>query len=146
MPVYGRGENVRDWLYVDDHVAALMLVLERGQVGQTYLVGGGAERTNLTVVQAIAALVDELAGPLPGGRSRDALITFVPDRPGHDLRYAIDASKLRNELGWAPREAFEGGLRRTVRWYLENREWWERVRSGAYRGERLGLAGARPPD
>ncbi len=141
MPVYGRGENVRDWLYVDDHVAALLLVLERGRPGETYLVGGGGERRNLDVVEMIADLVDELAGGRApsAGRRRD-LITFVADRPGHDLRYAIDSTKLRTELGWRPRESFETGLRRTVRWYLENRTWWERVRSGAYRGERLGLA------
>jgi dTDP-glucose 4,6-dehydratase len=140
MPVYGRGENVRDWLYVDDHVGALLLVLENGRVGETYLVGGGGERRNIDVVEGIADLVDELAAS--GERSavsRRRLITFVADRPGHDLRYAIDSTKLRTELGWKPRESFETGLRRTVEWYLENRTWWERVRSGAYRGERLGL-------
>jgi len=141
MPVYGRGENVRDWLYVDDHVAALLLVLERGRLGETYLIGGGGERRNIDVVEKIADLVDELAGGRqPSAVSRRDLITFVTDRPGHDLRYAIDSTKLRGELGWRPTESFETGLRRTVRWYLDNRTWWERVRSGAYRGERLGLA------
>jgi len=143
MPVYGKGENVRDWLHVDDHVAALLLVLEQGRLGETYLVGGGGERTNLEVVRMIADLVDELAPPLGGGRKRRDLITFVPDRPGHDFRYAIDSTRLRTELGWKPEQSFESGLRHTVRWYLENRSWWERVQSGAYRGERLGLgAGA----
>jgi dTDP-glucose 4,6-dehydratase len=142
MPVYGRGENVRDWLHVDDHVAALLLVLERGRVGETYLVGGGGEHRNLEVVEAIADLVDELEGrrQRAEGRSR-RLITFVTDRPGHDQRYAIDATKLRTELGWRPERSFESGLRETVAWYLASRTWWERVRSGAYRGERLGLVG-----
>jgi dTDP-glucose 4,6-dehydratase len=140
MPVYGRGENVRDWLHVDDHVAALRLVLERGRVGETYLVGGvGGERKNLEVVEAIADLVDAEAPPLPDGRRRRELITFVADRPGHDFRYAIDSTKLRTELGWRPRFSFAAGLQDTVRWYLTHRDWWERVRSGAYRGERLGL-------
>jgi len=140
MPVYGRGDNVRDWLYVDDHVSALRLVLAKGAVGETYLVGGvGGERTNLEVVTAIADLVDELAPPLAGGRPRRTLIEFVADRPGHDFRYAIDSTRLRSELGWAARESFDSGLRRTVAWYLANAAWWERVRSGAYRGERLGL-------
>jgi dTDP-glucose 4,6-dehydratase len=139
LPVYGRGENVRDWLHVDDHVNALLLVLERGRIGETYLVGGAGERQNLTVVEAIADVVDELAPALRSGRRRRELITFVPDRPGHDLRYAIDSTKVRTELGWIPRYSFEGGLRETIAWYLEHRTWWERVRSGAYRGERLGL-------
>ena len=138
LPVYGRGENVRDWLYVDDHAEALLAVLARGRVGETYLVSGGAERRNIDVVRAICDLLDEMC-PDPAVGARASLIRFVEDRPGHDLRYAIDASKLRRELGWAPRETFESGLRRTVRWYLEHRDWWERVRSGGYRGERLGL-------
>jgi len=137
MPVYGRGENVRDWLHVDDHVAALLLVLERGRIGETYLIGGGGERRNIEVVEAIADLVDELSGA--GAAPRRKLITFVTDRPGHDQRYAIDSTKLRTELGWKPAHTFESGLRETVVWYLANRTWWERVRSGAYRGERLGL-------
>ena len=138
LPVYGRGENVRDWLYVEDHADALLAVLERGRPGETYCIGGHNEMRNLDVVRAICALVDE-AAPDPAGGARERLIRFVEDRPGHDLRYAIDAGKIRRELGWTPRESFETGLRRTVRWYLENRAWWERVRSGAYRGERLGL-------
>jgi dTDP-glucose 4,6-dehydratase len=140
LPVYGRGDNVRDWLYVDDHVDALLTVLEHGRPGETYCIGGHNEKRNLEVVREICAAVDELAPAADGPRER--LIRFVEDRPGHDHRYAIDASKIQRELGWTPRETFETGLRRTVAWYLENRTWWERVRSGAYRGERLGLAGA----
>lgn len=135
LPVYGTGENVRDWLYVEDHVAALEVILAGGRPGETYNVGGGAERRNIDVVRAICALMDELS---PGTRPHSDLIRFVADRPGHDFRYAIDATKIRTELGWHPRETFETGLKRTVLWYLENRRWWERIRSGVYRGERLG--------
>jgi dTDP-glucose 4,6-dehydratase len=138
LPVYGRGENVRDWLYVDDHADALITAMERGRVGETYLVSGREERRNLDVVRAVCRLVDEMA-PRPGAAPRESLITFVTDRPGHDHRYAVDSSKIQRELGWRPRESFESGLRATVAWYLENRAWWERVRSGGYRGERLGL-------
>jgi dTDP-glucose 4,6-dehydratase len=142
IPVYGKGENVRDWLYVEDHVRALLLALEKGIPGETYLVGGSSERTNLDVVQQICDLVDDLA-PGHDAHPRRAQITFVADRPGHDLRYGIDASRIRRELGWEPRETFESGLRKTVEWYLANDAWCERVQSGAYRGERLGLgAGA----
>jgi dTDP-glucose 4,6-dehydratase len=142
LPVYGDGGNVRDWLHVEDHVAALRLVLERGRVGETYLVGGDGERTNLEVVRAICALLDARLGRT-GAAATERLITFVADRPGHDRRYAIDASKVRRELGWAPRVTFEEGLASTVDWYLENREWWQRIRSGTYRLERLGLGTAR---
>ena len=138
LPVYGRGENIRDWLYVDDHADALLTVLERGRVGESYAIGGGNEMRNLEVVRAICRLVDELRPDAEIG-PRETLIRFVEDRPGHDFRYAIDATKIRTELGWTPRHSFETGLRGTVRWYLDNRAWWERVRSGAYRGERLGL-------
>jgi dTDP-glucose 4,6-dehydratase len=136
LPVYGRGENVRDWLYVDDHVEALLAVLERGRVGETYAVGGGCERRNLDVVRAVCRALDALR-PDPQG-PRERLIRFVEDRPGHDLRYAIDASKITAELGWRPRQSFETGLRRTVEWYLENQGWCGRVLSGEYRMERLG--------
>ncbi len=138
LPVYGRGENVRDWLHVEDHAEALTLVLRRGRPGETYNVGGDSERRNIDVVRAICALLDEM---LPNSMTRphEKLIQFVTDRPGHDARYAIDAGKIRSELGWRPRHNFEDGLRQTVRWYLDNRGWWERVMSGAYRGERLGL-------
>ena len=140
LPVYGRGENVRDWLYVDDHADALVAAFERGRAGETYNVGGHNEQRNLDVVHALCALLDELAPDPAGPHAR--LITFVTDRPGHDARYAIDASKTARELGWAPKETFESGLRKTVAWYLANRRWCERVLSGAYRTERLGLAGA----
>ena len=135
LPVYGRGENRRDWLHVEDHARALRLVLERGRVGEKYNVGGDAERTNIDVVRRICTILDVID---PTRRHAD-LIEFVADRPGHDLRYAIDASKIRRELGWKPLESFESGLEKTVRWYLDNRAWWERIRSGVYRGERLGL-------
>jgi dTDP-glucose 4,6-dehydratase len=139
LPVYAKGENVRDWLHVDDHVRALRLVLERGKPGETYNVGGNAERRNIDVVEAICDLVAEVGGQKP--RNLRDLITFVEDRPGHDRRYAIDATKIRSELGWSPTESFESGLRKTVQWYAANSQWCERVQSGAYRGERLGLAG-----
>ena len=136
LPVYGKGENVRDWLYVEDHARALLLIAERGRVGESYNVGADCERSNIAVVRAICALMDELAPDAVGPRER--LITFVADRPGHDLRYAMDARKLRAELGWAPQETFDSGLRKTVEWYLTNRPWWERIRANVYRGERLG--------
>jgi dTDP-glucose 4,6-dehydratase len=139
MPVYGMGENVRDWLHVEDHARGLIAAAERGAPGETYLFGGDSERRNLDVVGTIADLVDGAAGKLADGRKRRELIAFVTDRPGHDLRYAIDASKAKRELGWAPAQSFDAGLRATVEWYLSHRDWWERVRSGAYRGERLGL-------
>jgi dTDP-glucose 4,6-dehydratase len=139
LPVYGKGENVRDWLYVDDHAEALISVAEQGKVGESYNIGGWNERANIDVVRAVCALVDELAPDKSIGR-REQLITFVADRPGHDLRYAIDAGKIERELGWRPAETFDSGLRKTVAWYLDNRAWWQRVRSGVYRGERLGVA------
>jgi len=138
LPVYGKGENRRDWLYVEDHARALDLVLREGRVGEKYNVGGDAERPNIEVVRGVCAVLDRLK---PGRRHAD-LIEFVTDRPGHDFRYAIDAGKIARELGWRPRESFETGLEKTVRWYLDNRAWWERIRSGVYRGERLGLAGS----
>jgi len=136
--VYGRGENVRDWLYVDDHADALIAVMARGSIGDTYAISGRSERRNIDVVEAICALIDELRPRANGARHRD-LIRFVPDRPGHDLRYAIDAAKIERELSWRPSESFESGLRKTVEWYLNNTAWLDRVRSGSYRGERLGL-------
>jgi dTDP-glucose 4,6-dehydratase len=135
MPVYGRGENVRDWLQVDDHARALWLILTRGRLGESYNVGGGAERRNLDVVEAICDLMDEIAP----GRPHRSLISFVADRPGHDLRYAVDCAKLSTELGWRPRDSFESGLRATVRWYLDHRDWWDGI--GHYRQDRLGVAG-----
>lgn len=136
LPVYGKGANVRDWLYVDDHVAALCLVNGKGEIGRTYNVGGHNERTNLEVVKTVCLVLDELR-PRAEGRYED-LITYVSDRPGHDLRYAIDPSRLMNELGWKPQENFESGIRRTVRWYLENEWWWKPIREGKYSGQRLG--------
>jgi dTDP-glucose 4,6-dehydratase len=138
LPVYGRGQHVRDWLYVDDHANALLTVLARGRIGETYLVSGRNERRNIDAVREVCALLDELAPDRTIG-PRESLIRFVADRPGHDLRYAIDPSKIEQELDWRPQETFESALRRTVQWYLENRDWWERVRAGTYRGERLGL-------
>lgn len=137
LPVYGDGLNVRDWLYVGDHCTAIQRVLEAGRVGETYNVGGNAERENLTVVKAICALLDEHR-PLPDGRQRESLITFVRDRPGHDRRYAIDSSKLQSELGWRPSQTFESGIKHTVEWYLSNSAWVSRVLDGSYRMERLG--------
>jgi dTDP-glucose 4,6-dehydratase len=144
LPVYGKGDNVRDWLYVADHARALRLVLGRGTPGETYAVGGHNEKTNLEVVHTLCALLDELAPDSPH-RPHAGLLKFVADRPGHDRRYAIDAGKIGRELGWTPEESFETGLRKTVRWYLENRPWCERVSSGAYR-ERLGLGTATPTE
>jgi dTDP-glucose 4,6-dehydratase len=138
LPVYGDGGNVRDWLHVEDHVRALELILQRGRPGEKYNVGGRNERTNLQVVETICDLADEL---LPEGAPRRELITFVTDRPGHDRRYAIDAAKLEGELGWRARETFETGLRKTVRWYLDRRDWWEPLRA-RYAGARLGLGAA----
>jgi dTDP-glucose 4,6-dehydratase len=138
VPVYGDGKNVRDWLYVQDHCQALEAVLEKGQPGETYNIGGSAERDNLEVVKSILHLLDEMAPSAKIG-SREKLITFVADRPGHDRRYAIDAGKIRHELGWRPVETFQTGLRKTVHWYLENQAWAGDVTSGKYRGERLGL-------
>jgi dTDP-glucose 4,6-dehydratase len=139
LPVYGRGDQVRDWLHVDDHARGLLLAADRGRPGATYLMGGHGERRNLDVVERLCDLIDEMAGPLASGPRR-GLIRFVQDRPGHDMRYAIDSSSSERDLGWQPLHDFEDGMRSTIHWYLENRSWWERVRSGAYRGERLGLA------
>src|SRR3982750_1448100 len=135
LPVYGKGENIRDWLYVEDHARALDMIAERGRVGETYNVGGRNERCNLDVVRGICRVLDELA---PSNRPREELIEFVTDRPGHDARYAIDATKLETELGWRALENFESGIVRTVQWYLENDWWWRPLRE-RYSGERLGL-------
>ena len=137
LPVYGDGLNVRDWLYVGDHCAAIRCVLERGRVGETYNVGGDAEQQNIHVVNTISQLLDE-RHPLGEGRKRESLITYVKDRPGHDRRYAIDASKLQGELGWQPAVTFEQGMARTVDWYLQNQPWVQRVLDGSYQMERIG--------
>ena len=132
LPVYGDGKNVRDWLFVEDHCAAIRTALERGRPGETYNIGGNSERANIDVVAAICDLVDEMQ-PRAGAEPRRRLITYVQDRPGHDRRYAIDARKISQELGWKPAEGFESGLRKTVQWYLEHGEWVESVRTGSYR-------------
>ncbi len=139
LPVYGDGSNVRDWLYVEDHARALRTVFERGSPGETYNVGGNSERRNIEVVQAICAALDRLQ-PRADGRGYASQISFVADRPGHDRRYAIDASKIRDQLGWEPQTSFEHGIERTVRWYLDNRPWWQEILDGRYATERLGLA------
>ena len=138
LPIYGTGEQIRDWLYVDDHARALRLVLDKGELGETYNIGGHNEKTNMDVVKTICKILDEL---VKGSKYRphESLITFVDDRPGHDVRYAINADKIEQALGWVPEETFETGLRKTVEWYLENRKWCEHVEDGSYRGERLGL-------
>ncbi len=141
LPVYGTGENVRDWLYVEDHARALLAVLADGRPGETYNIGGDSERTNIAVVRAICALLDELVPQSPY-RPHAELIRFVTDRPGHDARYAIDAGKIRAEVSWRPRETFDTGLARTVRWYLDNPDWWRPLRDRVYDGGRLGLGAA----
>lgn len=140
LPVYGKGAQIRDWLFVEDHAAALLLALTRGKPGETYAVGGHCEKRNIQVVETICAILEELAPQKPKGVASYAdLITFVKDRPGHDGRYAIDASKISRELGWNPRENFAGGMKKTVAWYLENKGWWRRILDGSYRLERLGV-------
>jgi dTDP-glucose 4,6-dehydratase len=141
LPVYGDGRNVRDWLYVGDHCAAIARVLEAGRIGEVYNVGGDAERENIEVVKTICALIDARA-PRADGKPRESQISFVKDRPGHDRRYAIDASKLKGELGWAPSRSFEQGIAETVDWYLSNQDWVQRVLDGSYRLERIGQGGA----
>jgi len=136
LPIYGDGGNVRDWLHVEDHCAGILLALAKGRAGEKYNVGGGNERTNLDIVDGMCAVLDELR---PQAAPHGRLKTFVPDRPGHDRRYAIDATKTRRELGWAPRHTFETGLRDTIRWYLEHRDWCEQIQSGRYDRQRLGL-------
>ena len=142
LPVYGDGSQIRDWLYVEDHARALYQVVTQGKVGETYNIGGHNEKTNLEVVRTVCALLEELAPEKPAGVAKyEDLITFVKDRPGHDARYAIDAAKIGRELGWQPQETFDTGIRKTVAWYLENRDWWQNVLNGSYRLQRLG-AGA----
>lgn len=140
IPVYGKGENIRDWLYVEDHADALYRVLCHGRIGETYAIGGNNERRNIDLVSDLCRLMDEL-NPAPKAKRHEDLITFVSDRPGHDFRYALDSSKIRGELSWKPRERGETGLRKTVQWYLEHHEWWTRILDGSYRLERLGVAG-----
>jgi dTDP-glucose 4,6-dehydratase len=144
LPVYGNGQQIRDWLYVEDHARALYLVATKGEIGETYNIGGHNEKANIDVVKTICELLEELVptncNSREGGNSKgfESLITYVKDRPGHDVRYAIDASKIECELGWVPEESFETGIRKTVEWYLNNKSWWQRVLDGSYAGERLG--------
>ncbi|HVT30408.1 MAG TPA: GDP-mannose 4,6-dehydratase, partial [Lacipirellulaceae bacterium] len=138
LPVYGDGMNIRDWLHVEDHVRALLCVLTRGEIGETYNIGSRSERTNMALVEAVCDLLDEL-NPSPVG-ARRGLITFVPDRPGHDRRYAIDPTKIERDLGWQPMESFETGLEKTVHWYVKNRLWWQAILQGGYQAERVGVA------
>ncbi|WP_318367795.1 dTDP-glucose 4,6-dehydratase [Enterobacter sp.] len=141
LPVYGNGEQIRDWLFVEDHARALYKVVTEGVAGETYNIGGHNERKNIEVVKTICAILDDIIATKPNNISSFAeLITYVTDRPGHDLRYAIDASKIKDDLGWVPQETFESGIRKTVEWYLTNQDWWQRVMDGSYAGERLGLA------
>jgi dTDP-glucose 4,6-dehydratase len=137
LPVYGDGMNIRDWLYVEDHARALALVLDRGRVGETYNIGGRGERTNIEVVQTICDLLDRMEPWQSGSRRR--LISFVDDRPGHDRRYAIDATKIETQLGWRARETFETGLEKTVGWFLDNRAWWRDILDRGYQAQRIGL-------
>ncbi|TBM01260.1 dTDP-glucose 4,6-dehydratase [Hafnia paralvei] len=140
LPVYGNGAQIRDWLYVEDHARALYLVVTEGVIGETYNIGGHNERKNIDVVKTVCTLLEELVPSKPDGVEHYAdLITYVTDRPGHDMRYAIDAAKIERELGWRPQETFESGIRKTVEWYLANESWWKRVQDGSYAGERLGL-------
>jgi len=140
LPIYGKGDQIRDWLHVEDHARALRLVLERGIPGEVYNIGGHNEKQNIEVVKTICAILDELMPKRPNGIARyEELITYVTDRPGHDQRYAIDAGKIERELGWTPRETFESGIRKTVQWYLDNQTWCDHVKDGSYQGERLGV-------
>ena len=139
LPVYGAGDNVRDWLYVDDHLKTLKVVIDRGVPGETYNIGGNNEKTNLEVISTVCALLDEMV-PESQFRPHEGLVEFVADRPGHDKRYAIDASKMKSELEWEPEETFESGMRKTVEWYLNNKEWCQHVQDGSYQRERLGVS------
>ena len=138
LPIYGKGDQIRDWLYVEDHARALFKVVTEGTIGETYNIGGHNEKQNIEVVRTICAILDELK-PQSNGQPYESLITFVTDRPGHDVRYAIDATKIKNDLGWTPEETFDTGIRKTVEWYLNNLEWCRRVQDGSYQRERLGV-------
>jgi len=138
LPVYGTGENVRDWLYVDDHCEAIHTIIENGKIGETYNVGGNNEIMNIDIVKTICNILDEIK-PSTHLKSYMELITFVTDRPGHDYRYAIDSSKLKNELSWSPKETFDSGIRKTIDWYLENQVWWKQIQNNTYQQERLGV-------
>ncbi|MEK0352757.1 MAG: GDP-mannose 4,6-dehydratase, partial [Nitrosopumilus sp.] len=138
LPIYGKGKNVRDWLYVKDHCDAIDTIIENGTVGETYNVGGNNEIQNIEIVKTICGILDEIS-PSKNGKSYMELITFVPDRPGHDFRYAIDSSKLKNELNWSPKETFDSGIKKTIDWYLTHQEWWLQIKNNTYKQERLGV-------
>jgi len=138
LPVYGTGENVRDWLYVQDHCDAINMVLQKGTIGETYNVGGNNEIQNIQIVKDICTILDEFK-PAESGKSYHQLITFVKDRPGHDFRYAIDSKKIQQDLGWRPKETFQSGLRKTIKWYLSNKAWWNETQENIYQQERLGI-------
>jgi dTDP-glucose 4,6-dehydratase len=138
LPVYGKGKNVRDWLFVWDHCEAIFTVLRKGRVGETYNIGGNNEIKNIDVVQIVCAVLDEIL-PRDNGLVYSELIHYVTDRPGHDFRYAIDATKIEKELGWSPMESFETGVQKTIQWYLDNRTWWKSIQDNTYRQERLGV-------
>ena len=137
LPIYGEGLNIRDWLFVEDHYDAIYSVLRNGTIGETYNIGGNNEISNIDIVNTICSILDELK-PRSGGKSYNNLITFVTDRPGHDFRYAIDATKIKNKLGWSPKETFASGIRKTIQWYLDNESWWRKIQDGTYNQERLG--------
>ena len=139
IPVYGKGENIRDWLYVEDHAEALLTAIEKGKPGETYNIGGNNELQNLDLVNILCRILDDLR-PRSDGKAYSEQITFVTDRPGHDLRYAIDASKIHGELGWAPKQDHQSGFRKTVEWYLDNEPWWKTILDGSYQLQRLGEA------
>ncbi len=138
LPIYGEGLNIRDWLFVEDHYDAIYSVLRNGTIGETYNIGGNNEISNIDIVNTICSILDELK-PRNGGKSYNNLITFVTDRPGHDFRYAIDATKINNKLGWSPKETFASGIRKTIQWYLDNESWWRKIQDGTYNQERLGI-------
>ena len=138
LPIYGEGLNIRDWLFVEDHYDAIYSVLRNGTIGETYNIGGNNEISNIDIVNTICSILDELK-PRSGGKSYNNLITFVTDRPGHDFRYAIDATKIKNKLGWSPKETFASGIRKTIQWYLDNESWWRKIQDGTYNQERLGI-------
>ena len=138
LPIYGEGLNIRDWLFVEDHYDAIYSVLQNGTIGETYNIGGNNEISNIDIVNTICSILDELK-PRSGGKSYNNLITFVADRPGHDFRYAIDATKINNTLGWSPKETFASGIRKTIQWYLDNESWWRKIQDGTYNQERLGI-------
>ncbi len=139
LPVYGTGENIRDWLYVEDHCDAIYTILQKGTIGETYNVGGNNEIKNIQIVEEICDVLNDIH-PAGSGKSYHELITFVKDRPGHDFRYAIDASKLKKEIGWEPKESFNTGIQKTIEWYLKNEEWWRIIQENTYKQERLGIS------